>query len=37
MKILADDDDVKNELRTYAQTFGSQMALDKVNKAFPAA
>ena len=37
MKILADDDDVKNELRTHAATVGSQMALDKVNKAFPAA
>ena len=36
MKIL-DDDDVKNELRTHAATVGSPMAVDMVNKAFPAA
>ena len=37
MKILADDDAVKDRLRVRAVMVGSQMALDKVNKAFPLA
>ena len=35
MKILADDDEVQDRLRVRAVMVGSEMALDKVNKAFP--